>query len=416
MKFGSNAHLVLTLFSLGLVAALHAGHAHPDLVIEGAAWYQPKVPTDTVASVSPLGEPVSDRIDVRGVGDTAWARGATPSTGLSTPPAAQFDRAIDRIDPSGALLHGDLNFTNWESVVGERCDSIRRSVDFYFLTHPAAIRQAVEKGFNLFSLANNHAQDCNRGVSTVGAPAVSGPLMTSKNFESLAREISVPFAWAGVASTTDEDAYRVHVVPFLIQGRTVRVAFAAVVSLSWDIPSAATLKLSGGPATDAKVDRLLADFQKADADFRILSIHTQDSSGEGRPEGPAFRMLKRVAERFVLEASGDVVFGEGPHTWGGVKVLTRADGKQGVIFTSLGNFIHDGLRDDRDNYIARALWDRDTLRLREVQVTPFRNARTTLSTYSSAATTKPPLANFHWDPMTSKMNGGSVVGYSARFR
>lgn len=195
----------------------------------------------------------------------------------------------------------------------------------------------------------------------------------------------------------------------------MRVALASVAVLGWDIPGAAVIPMEGS-AANAKIDRLIAGFKNASADFRILSIHTQDSSGNGKPEGPAFHQLKKIAERFILEASGDVVFGQGPHTWGGVKVLNRPDGNRGVIFTSLGNFIHPGLRTDPDNYIARALWDRKTLRLKEIQVHPFKNQRTAIELYTDFAATHAPNANFEWRRLTSKPNGVSTVGFAAGFR
>jgi hypothetical protein len=390
--------------------------AAPLSVVEPSGWYTPKIATSTTKPASPLGEPATGRIDVRGMGDTAWSYGATPAAGQSTPPPAKFDEAVRLLDPSGVLFRGDLNFVNWESVVGERCTQIRNSVDFYFLTNPEAIRQAVASGFNLFGLANNHAQDCTLGQSTLGRPAVPGPLMTSENFARLAKDISAPFNWAGVASPENgEDELTVRVVPFQIGNRIVRVALGAVATFSWDIPYAGTIRMDGGASSEAKIDKLVARFNAAAADFRILSIHTQDGTADGRPEGPAFLMLKHISERFVREASGDVVFGEGPHTWGGVKVIPSVDGKLGVVFTSLGNFIHAGLRTNSDNYIARGLWDRDTLRLCEVQVHPFMNLRTSLSLYSSAAQTKMPNANFQWDTVISRVNGKSTVGYSARF-
>ncbi len=407
----------LRFFPLIVLTFVAVASAKQLEVVEPLSWYADKIATDATSAASPLGEPVRDRLDVRGAGDTAWAYGATPSNGRPLPPPAKFDEAIDAVDPSGALFGGDLNFLNWESVVGERCDSIRSSVDFYFLSHPDSIRQAIGKGFNLFSLANNHAQDCNLGRTVLGGPSVPGPKMTAENFERITKESSRPFNWAGVtAPATGEDPFTVRVVPFQIGGRSVRVAIGAVAALPWNIPSAATILTNGAPTEEAKIDLLVSRFRAAPADFRILSIHTQDSSGNGRPEGPAFKLLKHISERFIREGSGDVVFGEGPHTWGGVKVIPSTNGKRGVIFTSLGNFIHGGLRTDSDNYLARALFDRKTLRLREVQVHPFKSMQNSIELYSKASDTKEPNANFRWDVIASKVNGMTAVGYSARFQ
>jgi poly-gamma-glutamate synthesis protein (capsule biosynthesis protein) len=78
----------------------------------------------------------------------------------------------------------------------------------------------------------------------------------------------------------------------------------------------------------------------------------------------------------VKSYGGDVVFGEGPHVWKPVRVVRKGaafGGGTGVVFESLGNFLHPSLGAQAKNFIGRALFDLRTLKLRQVQVLPVAN-------------------------------------------
>ena len=55
------------------------------------------------------------------------------------------------------LIDGDLNFANIETVVTDEKLLPAQAKTFVFRSHPNAIRQLFDIGFNLFSLANNHS-------------------------------------------------------------------------------------------------------------------------------------------------------------------------------------------------------------------------------------------------------------------
>lgn len=66
---------------------------------------------------------------------------------------------------------------------------------------------------------------------------------------------------------------------------------------------------------------------------------------------------------FVEKYGGDIVFGSGPHVWKPVRVVRKENGTgKGVIFESLGNFLHPSLGAQSKNFIGRALFDVETLK------------------------------------------------------
>src|SRR3990170_2612574 len=69
-------------------------------------------------------------------------------------------------------VDGDLAFVNLETVITDRNDLAPEGKGkgaFHFRSHPAALKALIDAGFNLFSLANNHAFD-------YGAPGIEETL------------------------------------------------------------------------------------------------------------------------------------------------------------------------------------------------------------------------------------------------
>ena len=84
-------------------------------------------------------------------------------------------------------------------------------------------------------------------------------------------------------------------------------------------------------------------------------------------------------------------------------MVRKADGKAGVVFESLGNFLHPNLAAQQKNYIGRALFDKDTLALSQVQVLPIQNTGSDVR-FSSAA-----LSDL---PMNVKLKASEKGGYA----
>lgn len=358
-----------SILILILIAAC-AGH-RPKLktqtgVIEDTTWYGETVETTDSYQLRLDLNKLDIALDIRGTGDTAWTYSATPAYGRKKPRPAGFGDALKVYDPHGEIFTGDLSFTNIESVVGERCDKIRNEVSFYFLTHPESVSQAVDHGFNLLSFSNNHSQDCRSGRAFVKSDKKAGPLMTKEALEGI--KPKGQFIWNGVG----EDFPKLSTKVMKIKGKEIQVTMGAISLLNWDIPYGQSFNYDE-EGWEAKVTEYLKLFNDYSTGLKILSIHTQDKSGYKKDEAAAFVALKKVAMEFVEQYDGDIVFGHGPHSWGGVKMVEKKNGKKGVIFTSLGNFIHYGLGAVPDNYIARAIFDIRNLRIKQVHVIPFLN-------------------------------------------
>ncbi|PSP17133.1 MAG: hypothetical protein BRC58_06870 [Cyanobacteria bacterium QS_8_64_29] len=340
-----------------------AGSAPEATPIQTTAVPERAVPK-TAKAASPL-EPVPldpqaarerGLVDVRGVGDSGMALtykqprslGGTLPAGETLPEGgpADFGHWLDALDPSGRSYRGHLSFLNWESVVGERCNRFRGTPgprSYAFVSHPANLQAAHQRGFNLIGLANNHTQDC---PSAPGG--VRGTLMSARQMVRLERSLSADWVWHGVGR---QKAARVRSVS--VGDRSMRVAFAGL--------------YMGGPqcryaACAAARSTVLESLQSADADLRILSIHSWNAATQ--------QQLVETGEAFLRRYGGDIVFGHGPHVWRKVRAIESRSGERGILFESLGNFLHPSLAAQRKNIIGRVLLDRDTLEPRQVQVIP----------------------------------------------
>jgi len=346
-------------------------------ILEDRGWYGKDVETTEDKQYKLDLKSYTNLLDVRATGDAAWTLSRKPIYGEEKARKAEFDLAMKQYDPHASIFVADLSFINFETVVGKHCDKIRRAVSFYFLTDPDAITQAIDHGFNLISFSNNHAQDCDLGRAFMQSKKKHGPLMTEESVLTITP--NKDFMWNGVG----ESGKNVSLKQMNVKGKDVTIALGAISLLNWDIPNAKVFDYTQ-PDVEEQIEWYLKEFSDAQADLKILSIHTQDASGDKKPEAKAFLLLKKIADKFILDHDGDLVFGHGPHAWGGVKYLEKKDKTQGVIFTSTGNFLHEGLASVAQNYVARAIYDFESMRLKQIQVIPFRNNR---------KVPNPPLAN-----------------------
>lgn len=281
--------------------------------------------------------------DFRGVGDSGWARS---SDSLVKP--AEFGKAVENFNKERHLLDGDFNYLNWESVVAKSCDTPKKlntSQSFSFISHPSNILQAFKFGFNLFGLSNNHSRDCFDSSKDGSA----GEKKTTDEMHKIGRKL--PLLWHGVtANGVDKNKPAVKI--FKIKGKMLRVAFASLYTGRAQCPFSACL--------DDAAD-LFFNFKNTPADFKILALHSQDTQG----------ILEDWGAKFIRDFGGDIVYGTGPHIWAPVRILAKPDGKKGVMFAGLGNFIHPGLMPQKRNGMGRALFDIKTKRLVQVQFLPL---------------------------------------------
>lgn len=304
-----------------------------------------------------------DYIDVRGVGDTGWTE-SDPELKKS-----EFSSLLRSFDPEGLILGGDLNFLNWESSVGPSCQKWNL-VQFPFLSPPRALKDALDFGFNLLGVSNNHAEDCAQFDEKT-----TGVMRTRYELSTLAK--GKEMLWHGIGKSHEISKISTRI--FQLKGKKIKVAFAAVSFLNWR-----THSTSRGEA-NYQGEQILQAMGRSDAKIKILSVHTQSTLEQG----------KAYASRFIKEAGGDIVFSEGEHRWGDVEAIEKSNGRKGIVFHGLGNFSHSGIVSNHKNIIARVLLKKETLELAQVQIIPFSNL------YQGELKLHPaksglPEANFDW--------------------
>ena len=332
-------------------------------------------PADSLKAVPLAHEKAAEFLDIRGVGDAAMALTHQQPKGLKQQVdgvLADFGQRLDKFDPSGKSYRGDLSFLNWETTVGLRCNRFWASLgpaSFAFISHPDNLVQAYKRGFNLIGLANNHARDCPSGEG-----GANGAKVSASHMERLTKETKADWLWHGVGT---QKAAQVKTIT--IKGRPVKVAFAS-------------LYLAGGDCTyvtcsEQDEKTVLRSLRDADADIRILAMHSWTDETQ--------RQLADTGVNFIRNYNGDIVFGHGPHRWKPVRIVESATGKRGVLFESLGNFIHPSLVPGSENIIGRALFDIKTLQLRQVQTIPIYVNRVSAS-FSGAPNPRSLNANLTW--------------------
>lgn len=256
---------------------------------------------------------------------------------------AGFNVSGARVDPKGILkdkkltsfadalsgvaneVDGDLAFVNLETVITDRNDILPETKGkgvFHFRSHPAALKALIDAGFNLFSLANNHAYD-------YGALGIEETL-----YHLAVANAEKAIAFAGIGSDFAEA-----IKPGCVDAGGARIALGAIGIISGDQPQYRAGPNKPGQASyrdradfEAVVDKLAA----FPADYRVLSIHY---GLEGRVE-PDERQLKDWRGLAAEEKHIDLVVGHHPHVVQGVEL----NGKS-LIFYGLGNFLHPGTSD-----------------------------------------------------------------------
>lgn len=330
--------------------------------------YTQKVSDATEARAALALDAGPDFIDVRGVGSSAWTAIRAPQA-----PPSEVNLVLKKFDPQKKVLKGDLSFINWESGIAKDCSNYARG-DAPFLSNPLAIAEAAEYGFNLFGLANDHSEDCAVSKDPDNNP-VSGPVATARFVSKLAEQKNALWHGVGPANTVSAPAVK----SFSLKGRLVNVIFGSVALSNQDCAETSCRN---------QVTTLLSQMRTTPGDLRILAIHTQGIS--------TFDEGKNLAERFVREFSGDVVFASGPHTWAGVKVIEKATGGHGVVFHSLGNFLHNQVAPNPNNMIGRVLLDVKSLQPKQIQVIPILNNVFDVDVTYSEPGKGLPKANLQW--------------------
>jgi Bacterial capsule synthesis protein PGA_cap len=335
-------------------------------------------------------ELATEFLDIRGVGDSAMAltyqQPLKPDRPLPEGGLANFGERLDAFDPTGKSYRGDLSLINWESAVGQYCNQFRgqpSSSSYTFVSHPINIAEAYRRGFNLIGLANNHSWDC-----PVGEKGVHGALVSATYMESLTKQISANWLWHGVGNDLQKTTAQVKTMT--VKGKPIKIAFASLY-----LGSACT-----NITCVSDENKVLQSLRDADADLRIISIHSWDEASQ--------QHLVATGTKFIRDYRGDIVFGHGPHEWKPVNIIQSNSGKKGVMFESLGNFIHPSLSAKRKDLIGRVLFDLETLQIRQIQAIPLKVDASNASFQGALAATSIPTKNFTWQEIAQSDWQGKI--------
>lgn len=206
------------------------------------------------------------------------------------------------------LKRADLVFGNLESQISDQGKNVGSA--YSFRAQPEAIKGLRFAGFDVLSLANNHALDYGRDALA----------------DSLNRLIDASISPVGAGS--ESQAY----APLIKTVRGNRIAFFAYTDQGPETWPAKGETLGLARVSSENLDRIKADIGLAKelADVVIVSLHAgNEYETEPNQNQTAFA-------RSFIDAGADLVVGHHPHV---VQNSEEYQGKQ--IFYSLGNFVFD---------------------------------------------------------------------------
>lgn len=216
-------------------------------------------------------------------------------------------------------IDGDINFANIETVVSDNFKLRPVPKAFNFMTHPRSVEHLVDVGFNLFSMANNHAFDY----------GTEGVRQSVFHVSSLKGQGLLAHAGIGL---NREGALRVPVFDV----KNTNFAFAAIgIGASSGGRSRANGHRPGQLSINHSGDHsaLMANLSTANADYRILSIHR----GRERNVHPSRDEINRIHNNTLDQGNVDLLIGHHAHVARGIEIN---DGR--LVFYGLGNFLHQG--------------------------------------------------------------------------
>lgn len=216
------------------------------------------------------------------------------------------------------LTADDLTFGNFEVPVAER---LPLSTYPRFNVHLSYVRAAVEGGFDVFSLANNHAND-------QGVEGINGTI------ESMAA-LSIPPYSSGLKTSIDES-----IAPVVIEKKGWRILFLSVTEILNSYDSSGKRVYYIAPTKEARAAFLneIAQMRaEHPCDLFVLSIHLNEPEYVRTVSDAKREWFKNLADAGV-----DIVWGHHPHvmqSWEQTSV-PEAGGERPVLFMySMGNFI-----------------------------------------------------------------------------
>ena len=281
----------------------------------------PRVRAATVAGVHPLRRPAAYPLRVAAascpprpttltvVGDVTLGRGVAA--------AAAGDHGRQLRPTAPRLRSADLTVGNLESTLS-RAGAPTQGGDS-FAADPAVATALVDAGFDVLSLANNHAGDF-------------GPLALRRTVDRLGDAGLATFgagrdlASARRPAVADVRGTRYGFVGFNAIGETPEAGPGRTGAMSVSMPPRT------GPLDRRELDRFLRDVRRLDRRVDVVvALPHWGTQYTNRPEP----VQRRVA-RAVVAAGADLVVGGHPHWVQGASSVADA-----LVVQSLGNFVFD---------------------------------------------------------------------------
>jgi len=210
---------------------------------------------------------------------------------------------------AGYLKGADIVFANLEGPISDK--GIKVGSIYSFRHKPESMEGLNYAGFNVISLANNHAFD-------YGREALEDCLTRLSN-------VGIDYVGAGFS---EDETYS----PLIKEIKDTKIGFLAYTNLGPE-----TWKARGDNSGIAWIDgselsraKLEIEEAKSEVDILIVSLH----AGEEYQETPA--QFQVDFAKMAIDAGADIIAGHHPHV-----VQPNEKYKEGWIFYSLGNFIFD---------------------------------------------------------------------------
>ncbi|MGI9423046.1 MAG: CapA family protein [Hyphomicrobiaceae bacterium] len=284
-------------------------------------WQASVASAQSVTPPSP--RPVGQIVTIMVAGDTGYSPNHATVHHRGVTRHGRFQSWRQTTERIAAIINGDLNFLNVETVV-TASNRLTRDLKgqrgpFNFRTHPNGIRHLVDVGFNVMSLANNHSMD-------YGA---AGLRDTLRYMDGMRRHGLLAAAGIGL---NREQASRPHV----LQVKGADVAFSAIGIVTNNLARHRAGKNKAGQIAYRFDDDFALSVRRLAAtpsSYRILSIH-YGLEGRVRTDQRQIREWRRQA---ALGAGIDLIIGHHAHVPRAVEIAGHS-----VIFYGLGNFLHHG--------------------------------------------------------------------------
>jgi len=205
--------------------------------------------------------------------------------------------------------NSDIVFGNLEGPISDK--GTRVGSIYSFRADPKAIEGLNYSGFNVLSLANNHALD-------YGKEAL-------KDTFSRLKLTGISYVGAGL---NENEAF----FPVIKEIKDTKIAFLAYTNLGSQYWKATPESSGIAWISDMDLERVKTDIQnaKSQADIVIISLH----SGEEYSQN--ITNFQTDFSKMAIDAGADLIIGHHPHV---VQKNELYNGK--YIFYSLGNFIFD---------------------------------------------------------------------------